>query len=355
MKTHFLIFSAIFLSFAGCSRNDGELAVYKDAKLGTAFATKVPGNRVGNPSDLVTTPLGGVCLMGGGKDVDAAFKWMIARSGGGDFVILRFDNSTAYNSYVYKMGGVNSVETLIITSKITDTSSPVVDKINKAEAIFIAGGDQSNYVNLWKGTPVEDAINDRIKHMVPIGGTSAGCAILGSSYYAALSSSVTSAQAMANPFDPAVTLGFDDFIEIQILRNTITDQHFSQRGREGRMVAFMARMYTYFNPVEPILPTHGIAVDEQTAACIDNNGIATVFGTNNAFFLQRTLYGPEQCKAGFPLNWNRSGNALKVYRITGTTKGNGAFNLNDYSAVSGGTWLYFYVSDGTFKTSLTNP
>ena len=47
--------------------------------------------------------------MGGGTDVDAAFKWMIEKSGGGDFVIIRADNSNGYNSYIYDMGGINSV------------------------------------------------------------------------------------------------------------------------------------------------------------------------------------------------------------------------------------------------------
>ena len=28
--------------------------------------------------------------------------------------------------------------------------------IGQAEVIFIAGGDQSRYVNFWKGTPVQE-------------------------------------------------------------------------------------------------------------------------------------------------------------------------------------------------------
>ena len=42
-----------------------------------------------------------------------------------------------------------------------------------AEALFIAGGDQSNYVNNWKGTPIEDAIHELVQRGVPIAGTSA--------------------------------------------------------------------------------------------------------------------------------------------------------------------------------------
>jgi cyanophycinase-like exopeptidase len=69
----------------------------------------------------ITEP--GFVLMGGGTDVDEAFKWMIDRSGGGDFVVIRATGTNAYDSYIYGLGSVNSVETIIINS---------VTKANKA-------------------------------------------------------------------------------------------------------------------------------------------------------------------------------------------------------------------------------
>jgi cyanophycinase-like exopeptidase len=223
----------------------------------------------------------------------------------------------------------------------------IENKIRSAEALFIAGGDQKNYVTLWKNTRVENAINYLIntKH-VPVGGTSAGCAILGSSYFAALNGSVTSDEAMANPYNTLVTLGHDDFIRIPFRQNTITDQHFSQRGREGRLVTFMARMNKDLNK-----NPRGIASDEQTAVCVDDAGMATVYGINNAFFLQQTKLEPETCISGVPLTWNRNMQAIKVYRIAGSPTGNGSFDLNNYSKASGGVWLYYYVENGIFKTN----
>ena len=61
----------------------------------------------------------------------------------------------------------------------------MIATIRNAEAIFIAGGDQSNYVRYWKDTPVEDAINLVAAKPAPIGGTSAGMAILGEFVYSA--------------------------------------------------------------------------------------------------------------------------------------------------------------------------
>lgn len=80
--------------------------------MGQTYSTgsvKVRKSIIGDLIDVKTTTTGGTCLMGGGTDVDAAFKWMIEKSGGGDFVIIRADNSNGYNSYIYDMGGINSV------------------------------------------------------------------------------------------------------------------------------------------------------------------------------------------------------------------------------------------------------
>src|SRR5690349_15264404 len=52
---------------------------------------------VGDTSNINTAVDGGVVLMGGGKDVDAAFQWMMGRSGGGDVVIIRASGTDAYN------------------------------------------------------------------------------------------------------------------------------------------------------------------------------------------------------------------------------------------------------------------
>lgn len=131
---------------------------------------------VGNPGD-VTLPMPktpSLLLMGGGPDVDEAFQWMIKKAGGGDFVVIRASGTDAYNPYIWGMGLVDSVETLIIKTRAAASDPFVVDKILKAEVLFIAGGDQYDYVKYWKGTPVEDAIHNLAKRNVPIGAPAPG-------------------------------------------------------------------------------------------------------------------------------------------------------------------------------------
>src|SRR5271157_617143 len=71
--------------------------------------------RAGNPADAPaarTRP--GYALMGGGSDLDPAFRFLCDRSGGGDFLILRARGDDDYNPYIQKICKQNSVATLIL-------------------------------------------------------------------------------------------------------------------------------------------------------------------------------------------------------------------------------------------------
>ena len=114
---------------------------------------------VGNPADVVTATSGLLVLQGGGTDVDENFVRMGARSGGGDFVVIRASGTDAYNPYIYSLCSCDSVATIVFKNRKAAFQPFVIDTIRNAEALFIAGGDQSEYVKFWKNTPVEDAIN----------------------------------------------------------------------------------------------------------------------------------------------------------------------------------------------------
>jgi cyanophycinase-like exopeptidase len=134
----------------------------------------------GNPGDVTTTTTPGMLLAGGSTDQEDAMEWMIDRSGGGDFVIIRASGTDAYNPYIYdELGGVDSCETIILQKRSASYDPLVLGKIQGAAALFIAGGNQWDYVRLWKRTPLEDAIHAVAARGAPVGGTSAGLAILG--------------------------------------------------------------------------------------------------------------------------------------------------------------------------------
>ena len=304
---------------------------------------------VGNPLDVVRITTGGTVLMGGGTDVDEIFQWMIQKAGGGDFVVIRATGTDAYNSYIYGLGVVDSVETLLINSKSLANNAEVVATLRLAEAVFIAGGDQANYVNFWKGTQVEEALNwlRNVKE-IPIGGTSAGCAILGRTYFSALSGTVTSDEALQDPYNKYMTFGRNDFLDQPYLSDVITDTHFNDPDRRGRLVTFLARMNQDYEVL-----ARGIGLDESTAVCIESNGTGRVFGSGTAFFLNQNGRSttPETCVKGTPLDWYRSRQAVAVYKINGDKKGSGTFDLTTWNGGSGGVSQYYYVDHGRLGIS----
>src|ERR1700747_2825368 len=193
-----------------------------------AFAAKQYSYfRVGNPNDVTTSPTAGIALEGGGTDVDAVYQWMCQHSGNGDFLVIRATGTDAYNPYIQQLcPNENSVATLIIPNRIAASDPFVATTIQNAEALFIAGGNQADYINFWKGTPVETALNNLIARNVPIGGTSAGMNVLSQFIYSALASQgVTSSQALADPFTKYITLDHD-FVNIANLAGLIGDPRF---------------------------------------------------------------------------------------------------------------------------------
>lgn len=55
--------------------------------------------------------------------------------------------------------GLHSVETIRFEAPAAAIDSFVIKKIRGAELLFIAGGDQFDYYQLWKDGPIQDAIN----------------------------------------------------------------------------------------------------------------------------------------------------------------------------------------------------
>ena len=279
--------------------------------------------RVGNTSDIATTTTAGTVLMGGGTDVDAAFQWMCQRSGNGDFLVIRATGTDAYNPYIQQLcPNENSVATLIIPNRTAASDPFVISAIQNAEALWIAGGDQSNYINFWKGTPVQTALQGLIARNVPIGGTSAGMNVLSQFIYSALASQgVTSSQALADPFTRYITLD-RDFVSIATVPGLIGDPHFVTRDRMGRDLAFLCRIFLNGWSAIP----RGISIDEQTALLIDGSGNGTVVGVSTVYFLQAPG-APQVCQSKTPLTYQNIG----VFRIVA----GGTFNLSTWTGHNG--------------------
>ena len=309
----------------------------------------------GNEENIDVDPEFGICLMGGAGESDAGMAWFLERANGGDVVVIRTSGSDGYNNYMYSDLGVtvNSVETIVFDEPEAATDPYVVDKLNNAEAIWMAGGNQATYISYWKDTPVEDAINNLLNEIGgPVGGISAGTAIMGQGYFGAVAGTITQEEALANPFDNQLILGWDDFIDAPFMENVIAETHTNDpdRIRYGRIFTFMARL-GFDQGIRPL----GMAPNEYCAIAIDENGLARSFGEfpdfddDFVYFLQPNCegpQGPEIIEENTPLTWDRSNEAVKVYKVPATIGGENYFDLNDWNSGDGGEWENWYAING---------
>jgi len=376
---------------AGQGAIAASLALLLAASPATLAADKKAGSTAtysyfatGNPDAAVTAPAAlsapSFVLMGGGPDVDAAFRWMIVRAGitpktGGRFVVIRATGTEAYNPYIYYSNdasstspspaelwvggaalGLSAVETLVIPSVEAANDATVNAIVGRANAVFIAGGDQADYLRYWKGTKLDATLRGLMAKNIPLGGTSAGLAVLGQFDYAALNGSVTSKQALSNPYnkymtlDPAPLAPSGGFIAPPALANLITDSHLDSRDRMGRLFAFVARL------VRPdgstgcgggILPAgggagtaRGIGIDVETALLVQgerggvtarrvtnpSNQTGTAADTESAVYFVRPLNPPTACADGKPLTMT----TVEVQKLADSDT---VFNLGEWSGL----------------------
>jgi cyanophycinase len=261
-------------------------------------------SRLGNKQDVQTTTHTGIAMMGGGKDLDKAFRWLCENGGGGDFLVLSAVDGDEYNPYVNGLCKTNSVSTLVIPDQAAASDKNVLEIVNHAESLFIVGGNQARYVNFWKGTPVQEAINADVARGVPIGGTSAGLAILGQFAYGALGdepedNDLASTDVLPNPYHARVTL-VRDFLVVPHLEGTITDSHFAKRDRLGRSLGFMARILQdgWAKNVREI------AIDERSAVLVDGEGNGRVVGSGRGAYFMKPSGPPSVCRVGTALTFD---------------------------------------------------
>lgn len=252
-------------------------------------------------------------LAGGSTDVFPALQWVIDEVRGCadcevklDVVVLRASGADGYNADIAKLGGVDSVETLVIKSREEAESADVEATVRGAEVIFLAGGDQCNYVRYFKGGRVGRAVEAVHARGGGVGGTSAGLAIQGEFSYDGCAGSSQSKNALADPYHKEITFTYD-FFRWPPLRGTITDTHFVKRDRMGRTLAFIARQIRD-GKARRVL---AVAVNEKTSLVVNRRGHARVLGDGPVYFVLGD-HPPELCEPGQPLTFS----GYKIWKIS---------------------------------------
>jgi cyanophycinase len=262
--------------------------------LGAAFAASgTPGS---NPA-ATGTPR--IILMGGSSEVDAASRLFVEAAGGGDVLVMRASGSvTSYNDYFRgEVGGHPSPASVgtIRIDKIPVASSPgVLCRVARAQALWLAGGNQWDYLGTWPQS-LQDSIVS-VGRRGGMGGTSAGAAVMGEMAFDARGGSITSAEALLDPFGPRVQVSPSPLGQPE-LKGYLVDQHFRQRDREGRLLVFLARMQGALGSDT----VFGIGLDERAALVIEGNRFQILAHTGREVSIYRTTKGANALP-GVPLD-----------------------------------------------------
>ena len=233
----------------------------------------------GDPAGPAPAPVsGGLLLIGGGDHSSAAMRWFIGKAGHGHIVILRASQRGEASTEFYReIGGVLSAETFVTHRRSASHDKHLLEALRKADGIYIAGGDQARYVRRWRGTPIAAALDAHVRAGKPLAGTSAGLAILGEYLYGAMDGqSLTSAQGLAAPYGKGTTIE-TGFLHLDLLKGVITDSHFTQRDRLGRLFAFLAKAQGARPTAAPALI--GLGIDEGVALAVEPDGTGRIYPT----------------------------------------------------------------------------
>ena len=175
-------------------------------------------------------------------------------------------------------------------------------------------GEKMNTLGPALAEALEAALRAAIDRKVPIGGTSAGLAVLGEFDFAALNGTVTSEEALADPYGKRVTLD-RGFLTAPGMTAAIADAHLDTRDRMGRLLTFLARIVQ--DGWARVDTARAVGVDVETALLVED-GVASRVGIGSAYFL-RPLIAPTVCKPRTPLTFRN----VAVERMSG----GGSFDL----------------------------
>ncbi|PKP53889.1 MAG: hypothetical protein CVT92_01620 [Bacteroidetes bacterium HGW-Bacteroidetes-1] len=220
---------------------------------------------------------GRMLLVGGGSEKNAASGWSVPAyrwaAEGKRVAVIGYSTGSLAN-YLKQYCGASFAKEFVITSRDSANSQILFDTLLTYQVVFFRGGDQFDYYQYYKNTKLQEAAEHIYQNGGTLAGTSAGMHILSSVLFTAENGTVYPYEAIENPNNPYMTLANDFF---DFFPGYIFDTHFSERGRFGRLVGFMAH-YQQQNRTA----LTGFGMDDMTCMTVDENRIGTVYGTGCA-------------------------------------------------------------------------
>jgi cyanophycinase len=219
------------------------------------------------PADVARPGAGVLMAIGGAEDKlgDRAILSRFVRLAGGDrarVVVLASASSlgeeiTGLYEQVFTELGAAAVRSLRPRTREEAEAPGPAEAVAGATGVFMTGGNQLRLSMVVAGTRLGAALLDAHRRGAVVGGTSAGASALSSHMVAFGGPGEVPKQRLAHM---AAGLG--------LLPGAVIDQHFTQRGRMGRLLLLVAESPSQL----------GIGIDEDTAAVIAPDGVLEVLG-----------------------------------------------------------------------------
>lgn len=290
---------------------------------------------------------GKLMLAGGGGESsggwsDIPYAWVVDHSDNKRVAVISYSSQTEWVPNYFKSFGAVRARNFYIPDRVTADKQETYDSLISYDAIFMKGGDQFVYYDRYKGTKTQEALQYVYDHGGTLSGTSAGTAILSPIVFTAEVASVDPGQALINAYSSQMTLE-DDFLQT-LEGRYIFDSHFAERGRFGRLPAFVASWYKASGE-----KVTGIGVDDHNAFCVDKTNTGTAYGSGAVSIL--TNRGEETFDTGtiMPrakrMKFTQLIHGCSIDLLSGQVSGYNDFVMPEEEGENGRYIIYFTGTD----------
>lgn len=214
---------------------------------------------------LESNPKRQLVIIGGAEDKDGdsqILRDFVRRAGGTKARVVIMTAATELprevgENYirVFERLGAENVRIIDTETREDASSSTALEAISKATGVFFTGGDQARITNILKDTEIDTAIHQRFSEGIVVAGTSAGAAVMPDKM-------IVEGDSQTHPRIETVEMGPG----LGFLPGVVIDQHFSQRGRLGRLISALI--------LEPAVL--GFGIDENTAMVVTDNQVEVI-------------------------------------------------------------------------------
>lgn len=156
---------------------------------------------------------------------------------------------------VFERLGIENVRIIDTIEREDAETSRALEAVNEATGVFFTGGDQARITEILKDTTLHQALLKKYTEGLVVGGTSAGASMMSGNM-------ILEGEGQTHPRIEIVEMEAG----MSFLPEAVIDQHFSQRGRLGRLLTAVAR--------HPDLI--GIGIDENTAIVVRDHQFEVV-------------------------------------------------------------------------------